>query len=409
LHPTADALSRIDKQRTTMTERVIAWANINTGTDNLAGLNRLRADVAAAFAPLGAAAEEVALLPAADVGPGGEIVSRPLSPALRLTKRPEATKRVFLAIHIDTVYPADHPFQSVERLDDNTLRGPGVVDAKGGLAVLLTALEAFERSPFAEGLGWEVLINTDEEIGSVGSAPLLAEAARRNDVGLVFEPTLPDGAMVDRRRGVGNFAVVVHGRAAHAGRDFAGGRNAVVAAARVAVEVDALNATLPQVTLNVGYLAGGGVPNVVPDVAVCRINVRTTVPEDEPRVLEALRGILERAGGAEGIRLELHGAFTSPPKPVDAQMKTLMDHVATCGRDLGIPITWRSSGGACDGNKLAAAGLPTVDTLGPRGGDLHSPTEYLLLDSLIERAKLSALLLMKMGAGELALPPKASA
>ena len=389
-----------------MTERVIAWANVNTGTANLAGVNHLRAIVADAFSALGAAVEEVPLQPAVDVGSEGEVIRRPFAPALRLTKRPHAENRIFLAIHIDTVYPADHPFQTVEQLDGNTLRGPGVIDAKGGLVVMLTALEALERSPFAEAIGWEVLINTDEEIGSVGSAPLLVEAARRNDIGLVFEPTLPDGGMVDRRRGVGNFTVVVRGKAAHAGRDFAAGRNAVVAAARLVVQVDALNASLPGVTMNVGQLAGGSVPNVVPDVAVCRINVRTTVPEDEARVLKALRGIVSEAGTADGIRAELHGTFTSPPKPVDQAMRALMDHVAACGRDLGIPITWRPSGGACDGNKLTAAGLPTVDTLGPRGGDLHSPTEYLLLDSLTERAKLSALLLMKIASGELKLPPK---
>lgn len=391
-----------------MIERVIAWANVNTGTDNFAGLNRLRAEVAKAFAPLDAAAEDVPLPAATDIGPGGDLISRSLAPALRLRKRPDAERRAFLAIHIDTVYPADHPFQSVERLDDNTLRGPGVIDAKGGLAVMLTALEALERSPNAGRLGWEVLINTDEEIGSVGSAPLLVEAARRNQIGLVFEPTLPDGAMVDRRRGVGNFAVVVRGRAAHAGRDFATGRNAVVAAARLAVEVDALNAALPGVTVNVGQLNGGSVPNVVPDVAVCRINVRTTVPTDELRVLEALRDIVARASLTDGIRADVHGAFTSPPKPVDPAMRALMDHVATCGHELGIAVTWRPSGGACDGNKLAAAGLPTIDTLGPQGGDLHSPTEYLLLDSLTERAKLSALLLMKIATGELKLPTKRS-
>ena len=401
-----DVLSWIDGQRVVMVERVVRWANINTGTDNLDGLTKLRGDVASEFSRLGATIEEVPVSPAFDVDADGNPIARPLAPALRMRRNPGAPRRSFLAIHIDTVYPADHPFQIVERIDDHTIQGPGVADAKGGLAVMLTALEALGRSPLRDALGWEVLINADEEIGSVGSGPLLVEAAARNDVGLVFEPTLPDGTMVDRRRGVGNFAVVVRGKAAHVGRDFAAGRNAVVAASRLAVEADALNAELPGMTVNVGQLDGGRAPNVVPDVAVCRINVRTTVPDDEPRVLEALRQIVSRTGTADGIRAELHGGFTSPPKPMDAPMQTLMEFVGACGRDLDIPIAWRASGGACDGNKLAAAGLPTVDTLGPRGGDLHSPTEYLKLDSLTERAKLTALLLMRIASGELAVPPR---
>src|SRR5689334_21131598 len=124
--------------------------------------------------------------------------------------------------------------------------------------------------------------------------------------------------MIDRRRGVGNLAIVLRDKAAHEGRGFAAGRTAVVASRRLWEEAVTHNARLPGITINVGQLAVGRAPNVVPDVAVCRINVRTTVPEDEARVAEALRTIVCRAGAADGIRAELHGGFTSPPKPVDA-------------------------------------------------------------------------------------------
>jgi glutamate carboxypeptidase len=407
--PYTDTLDWIDRQHARLRRDVTAWAGINTGTDNLDGLARLTARVAEAAAPLGATAELIELPPVATVDSAGRFVPRPLGRALRLTRRPDAARRAFLCIHVDTVYSVDHAFQSVTLLDEDTLRGPGVADAKGGLVVMLAALDAFERSPFAERLGWEVLINPDEEIGSPGSALLLADAARRSHFGLVFEPALPDGAMVDRRRGVGNFDVVVRGRSAHAGRDFAAGRNAVVAAARLAVALDQLNATIPDATVNVGRFEGGGAVNVVPDLAVCRINVRTTAQSDEAAFLEALQDALAATLNADGISAELHGGFTSPPKLVDAPTLRLMDHVTACGRDLNVPITWRPSGGACDGNKLAAAGLPTVDTLGPRGGDLHSSTEYLRLDSLTERAKLTALLLMKLASGELPLPGRGGA
>jgi glutamate carboxypeptidase len=305
---------------------------------------------------------------------------------------------------MDTVYPGDHSFQTVEQVDRNTLRGPGVADAKGGLAVMRTALAALERSPWAARVGWEVLINPDEEIGSPGSAPLLERAARANHLGLVFEPALPGGALAERRRGAGNFTFVIHGRSAHAGRDFAKGRSAVVAAAELIARLHALNETLPGITVNVGRIEGGSAVNLVPDLSVCRINVRTSAAADEIRLRDELDRLTVWLRSRDGITAELHGAFTSPPKIPDERTHALMRHVTACGQDLGIPIEWKPTGGACDGNRLAAAGLPTIDSLGPCGGDLHSPTEYVLLDSLVERAKLTALLLLKLASGEIPWP-----
>src|SRR3989304_2280040 len=130
----------------------------------------------------------------------GKGIRKPLGNALSIRKRSTAPLRIFLGAHMDTVYPADHPFQKAVRVDQNTLRGPGVADSKGGLVVMLKALEALERSPYAQSVGWEVLINPDEELGSPGSAPLLAQAAKNTHLGLVFEPPLPDGALVGARK-----------------------------------------------------------------------------------------------------------------------------------------------------------------------------------------------------------------
>jgi glutamate carboxypeptidase len=388
-----------------MRERVVRWCEINSGTGNLAGLERIAGELKRDFAVLGGAVCQESLAPVISTDMRGREERVPLGRALRVMKHPEAPLRVFACIHMDTVYPADHPFQAVTQVDDNTLCGPGVADAKGGLAVMLTALEALERSPHARWIGWEVLINPDEEIGSPGSAPLLERAARENHVGLVFEPTLPGGAMADRRRGVGNFTFVVRGRAAHAGRDFASGRSAVVAAAELVTRLHAINEALAGVTVNVGRLEGGSVPNVVPDLAVCRANVRTTLPSDEPAIRATLDDIVTMIASRDGIAVQLDGGFSAPPKIPDDRTQALMRHLDACGRELGLSLEWRASGGACDGNRLAAAGLPTIDTLGPRGGDIHSPTEFLLLDSLTERAKLTALLLLKLASGQIAWPP----
>ena len=152
-----------------------------------------------------------------------------------------------------------------------------------------------------------------------------------------------------------------------------------------------------------GHVQGGGPVNVVPDLAECRFNVRVLTREDQTTFEDRLKCLAAEINRIDGISLELHGRFTRPPKPLDGKTLKLLEQVAACGRDLGLSLRWRSTGGACDGNNLAAAGLTTIDSLGVTGGDIHSPEEYVLLDSLVERAKLTALLLMKLAAGEIAV------
>ena len=398
----APHLAWIDQQRDRMIGLVNQWAEINSGSTHIAGLEKLSGLIVDAFGVLQGDVHLVGLSPWKVIDSSGEVVDTRLADAVRITKRLDASLRVLLCIHIDTVYPPDHPFQACVLSDTNTLIGPGVADAKGGLVVMLVALEALERSGVAEGLGWEVFINPDEEIGSPGSASVLADCAKRNHLGLVFEPALVDGTLAGARGGSGNFTAVVRGRSAHAGRQFHAGRNAIEAAAALVTGLGSLNGIVEDATVNVGRIEGGGPLNMVPDLSICRFNVRVVTESAQQAVKEKIDRIIREVNQRDGITCELHGGWTSPPKPLDALTEVLFDHVAACGRDLGITVRWQSTGGVCDGNRLAAAGLPTVDTLGVRGGDIHSPNEYLLLDSLTERAKLTALLLMKLASGELA-------
>ena len=165
---------------------------------------------------------------------------------LHLTVRPTAPVQLLLTGHMDTVYAADHPFQETRWLEDGVLNGPGVADMKGGLAVMLAALKAVEASPAADRLGYEVVINSDEEVGSPASAALLARAAQGKRAALTYEPAaLPDGTLAGARPGSGNFAFVVRGRSAHAGRNPEDGRNALTAAADLALRLEALQARWP--------------------------------------------------------------------------------------------------------------------------------------------------------------------
>ena len=383
-----------------MVQHVIEWANINSHSHNTTGLAKMAEKLAADFSVLGGEIRWHDLAPAISINSRGQTVQIPLGRAFTITKRPEAQLRVLLNIHMDTVYPPDSPFQSA-REESGKLHGPGVADAKGGLAVMLTALQALEQSLDAARIGWQVFINPDEEIGSPGSAALLGEAAKNHHFGLLFEPALPDGAIVDRRRGSGNFSILIRGRAAHAGRDFASGRSALLAAAKIALQLHTLNETLPGVTLNVGSIDGGAPANVVPDLAICRINIRTTDPPDERAALTAVKDFIANLNTTDGITAELQGKFSNPPKIPDPKTQRLLDAIKSCGQELGLKISTRPSGGASDGNKLAAAGLPNIDSLGPRGDRIHSPDEYLIPQSLTERAQLSALLLLKIAAGNI--------
>lgn len=395
----------IDTQRERMVDLVAGWSRINSYTHNLPGIQRLAAEVAAAFKPLGGECRRVDLPPYRHIDDSGRIIERHVAPAVSILIRPEAPRRILLSIHLDTVYPPrdDGEDHRIQTLDNARLRGPGVADAKGGLAVMLIALQALEHSALAQNLGLHILLNTDEEIGSPASADLLMRAARDCDLGLVYEPALEDGSFVAARKGSGNFTLTVRGRSAHAGRDFAHGRNAAAALARIVTQLAGLTDIPAGLTVNIGQILGGGPVNVVPDFALCRFNVRFVRPQQQAQITSAIRQIIADANH-NGHAASLHGSFSAPPKPVTPAYRQLLDAVADCGKDLDLPVTFRDTGGVCDGNRLAAAGLVNVDTLGPRGGAIHSDDEYLECDSLTERARLSALLMMRLATGALDWP-----
>lgn len=397
-------LGFLDGKRGEMTSMLRAWCAINSGSANLDGLAAMRRALAEGFSGLGGEVETVEGPPQEVVTPKGEIVKKPVGPSLRLVKRPQAPVRVLLAGHMDTVFGADHPFQTDRLVDEDTLNAPGGADMKGGLLIMLYALMAVERSKFAERIGYEVVINADEEIGSPGSAPLLAEAAKRAQFACVYEPALPDGTLAGARKGSGNFSAIFDGRSAHAGREHHLGRNAVVAAAEFAARIDRLSGKRDGLTVNVARIEGGGPNNVIPDKAVVRFNVRIEKPDDEGFVLRNANALITEIGARDGYSARLHGGFGRPPKPMTRELEAFFAALKTLGAELGLDLRWKSTGGCCDGNNIAAAGIPVIDTLGARGAHIHSADEIVKLDSLEERAKLSALLLLRVAAGDIPNP-----
>ena len=394
-------LDAIAERGDAIVSRAVDWCAINSGSRHLEGLERQRALLEDALKVLPAAVQPKALAPTIEIADDGAERKQRHPDALYVEVRPQAPVQVVLTGHYDTVYPASSAFQSVRRRDDGALGGPGVADMKGGLSVMLAALEAFEHHPGKDTLGYRLLWSPDEEIGSLASAPHLAELGKLGQVGMTYEPALSDGAMAGARKGSGNFHIAVKGKAAHAGRDFASGRNAVVGAAAIVARLSDLNGKREGVTVNIAAVAGGSPLNVVPENAVVRFNVRVPDAASAQWVKDAIDHIVSEFVGVHDLRVALYGGFTRPAKPLDAAQTQLCGTVEEVAGLLGQPIRFIASGGVCEGNNLYAAGLPNVDTLGVRGGDIHSENEFAWPESFVERAQLSALILMKLASGEI--------
>lgn len=387
-------LEHILKDEALMIDLLLKWVPINSGSYNVEGLELIREVLAKDFSILPGKMETVQL--------SDRAVNT--AKALRITCRPEAPMQILFNGHMDTVYEKNHPFQECKQINMNILQGPGVADMKGGLVVMLEVLKVFELTPWAKNVGWEILIVPDEEIGSPGSAHLLEAAAKRHMLGLIFEPSLPDGSLVRSRKGTGVYTAIAHGKEGHAGRHFNSDDNAIVGLSNFILKVNELNKKIPGAIFNVGYIEGGGPVNVIPGRASAKINVRCTTSEDQKLIEVELSELTKSVNIKQKVQIELEGHFTRVPKPASRTTDLLFKEFESCARDLGITLGWKDSGGASDGNNLAAAGLLNIDNLGVEGDNIHSEEEYVILKSLVKRAQLTALFLMKLASGEISLP-----
>lgn len=384
----------IESQQLKMEELLQKLANENSGSDNLEGLGHVHQILLNATAPLGGERNTINLPSTSVLHPNGETSLKKNANALLIRQYPKAPLRILLGGHMDTVFSAGSPFQKCEKINSEKMRGPGTADMKGGLVILIFALNALERSPLAGKIGWDILITPDEETGSVASESLWKQFAWQNHFGLIYEPAMPGGTIVTERKGSINYIVSAKGQKAHAGRDFHLGKNAIVALAEWITSINTLNS--PETTLNIGIIRGGEAANIVPDYAQTYVNVRSphlaSLKATEEAMHKAAEIIMERMG----VNIEIQIRSRRPPKPYDSGTQDLFKRLQECAKELHIPIETAKTGGVCDGNNLAAEGLPTLDTLGVIGGGLHTEEEWVLLPSLSERAKLSAALLFNL-------------
>ncbi|MCS5592369.1 MAG: hydrolase [Gammaproteobacteria bacterium] len=387
-----------DKQSDMLAE-LITWCDINTGSTNYAGLMQL-SEVLLSKLSLFGGSEFVRLPDRVVVNDQGEEVSFSSPPIVRLNLEHEGKPSILLVGHYDTVYDENHVFQNCTDLGNGNINGPGIADLKGGLSVMFKALECLQEVGLMEEIGIEVLLNPDEEIGSPCSGAYLVERAKYHDVGLIFEPSLPDGTLVGERKGSGNFTIRVNGKSAHAGRDIESGRNALVHLTKLLNEINALHGQKHGLTVNIANIQGGGALNVVPDLAVGRFNCRIESNNNIAWLEDKLAAMVAGYDAVEGYQVTLFGGITRRPKPLTKANQNLQNFITETGGLLGIDVAYRATGGVCDGNNLSQSGLPNVDTLGVRGGDIHSINEYMVIDSLAERSKFVALILIRMANGE---------
>ncbi len=313
--------------------------------------------------------------------------------------------RILICSHLDTVFapPPVGEFVGLSIAPDRaTAVGPGVVDMKGGIVIALAALEALAEAGALDSIAWSYCFNSDEETGSYFSESALRACAREADIGLCTEPALPNGGLVTERLGSGQFQIECLGRSAHVGRDFASGVSAVTALARALVHTaDIADAEAGRI-VSVGPLRAADATNIVPDRALAWGNARFPSQEIADEIGRRLDALMTEPDAMP--RVVVRRSFNRPSKPCTPGVQALADLARECSLALGRELPFGKTGGVCDGNILQDEGLPCIDTLGVRGGGLHTHQEWIEIASLVERAQLFALFLLR--ASQAPAPPR---
>jgi len=392
-----ELVSWLADKETEMINLLERLTNINSGSLNKAGM----AELAELFSQeLSAMGFDIDTLPGGRIDmpscPGSDY-SIDLADHV-LAAKSGSGKRLLLMGHLDTVFPPDSPFQSYRREGDRVF-GPGVADMKGGLVVMLYALKALDAKGLLKDMAVTVLLNSDEEMGSLSSRKYLEEQAALHDYGLVYESTGTNN-LVRARKGLGQARFVVNGKASHAGGAHEQGRSAIKELAYKIVAIENLTDYETGVTVNVGIVSGGEARNTVAPCAEGLIDLRYPTPEQGLEAIAQFEAIFSEvysySGNTDDITTDSWVNLHRPPKIPTEESDYLLEKTRALGRLLGQELGVTDSGGGTDGSLTQAAGLPTLDSLGIAGTGAHSNREQARLSSLLERAQLSAVLIGRL-------------
>ncbi len=371
----------LESSRSDLLADLSALVNVDCGTHNKAGVDRVGQWIGARCAVWDWEVERLALTEHGDCW------------LARL--HGNGAGRILLMGHLDTVYPDGTAAARPMRFEEAKIIGPGVCDMKGGLLVGMYALRALQIANFRDFAEIAFFFNSDEEIGSPGSRPIYAPIARRMDAALVLESARANGDIVSARKGSGEFTLRVTGKAAHAGVEPEKGANAVVELAHQILALQELNGLAAGVTVNPDVIGGGTKSNVIPEEAWVIVDVRAIDPAGAEAITSALTSLPTRTI-LPGTRAQVSGHFSYPPMARTPAVRFLAELARDSARELGFEINDVATGGASDANVLASLGVPVLDGLGPIGGLDHSSDEYIEIDSLAPRAAMMAGLIQRI-------------
>lgn len=388
----------VDARHSDILAELKTHVDINTGTANIAGLNDYRELLAKDLSALGFDTKTVSSDPIPVLGCQIEDVQ--IADHLVASRQGTSSKRLLVNGHMDTVFSKNDEFQSLQVLEDGTLKGPGVADMKGGIVIMLNALRALHAQGLLQKANMTVLLNSDEEIGSLGSRALIEELAQKHDVGLVFEGSYQN--LVTRaRKGLGQARLKITGREAHAGGAHQEGVSANLELAHKIIAIEKLTDYQRKMTVNTGVMSGGEKRNTVPGCADAYIDLRFPSEKEGEELVESIRAIASSKTMANSKfpdlpKVEAWAVLHRPAKEENAAVDALISEAMGLSVLIGEPIVGtRYSGGGTDGSIAQAVGLPTMDSLGMDGLGAHSTREESTVKSLIARTKLAAIMLAR--------------
>ena len=355
-----------------------ALVALESPTDDKAAVDACGAELSRRLVALGARVTEIAAITAgnhlrAELGSG--------------------QRQIMLLGHFDTVWPVGQIVRMPLAQEGDLLRGPGVFDMKAGIALGLLAARALLENGSLSDVRLVMLWTADEETGSQTSREFLEAEARKSDAVLVLEPALPGGALKTRRKGCGEYEVVVHGVAAHAGVDPGKGVSAIRELARQVLVIETLQDLTRGISINVGVVEGGSRPNVVAAEARALVDARAPTQADAARIDAVLRALTPHLRGAT---VEVRGGFSRPPMERTVGVARLYETAQAAAADLGLTIDEGATGGGSDGNFAAALGVPTLDGLGAVGDGAHALHEHVEVPALAPRAALLARIIQRL-------------
>jgi len=381
-HASAEAQRRLAyfaERRDEIVSTIRELVEIESPSDNKAAVDRVAEAVAHKFSRLGGKVD-VRVHPAKDFGNHLQIDFDFAGKS--------AAKPVLLLGHYDTVYPLGTLAAMPCRAVDNKLTGPGVLDMKSGIALMLHALAALQEWHGGLPRPVTVLLVSDEEVGSDSSRPITESLAKKAAAVLVLEPSYGfQGAVKTARKGVGGYLVKVTGKASHAGLDFQKGVNAIVELARQIEKVSSFTDLKKGLTVNVGIVSGGSRTNVVPAEAAAQVDVRIARTKDAAGIDKKMRSL--RPFNRK-CKIEITGGINRPPMERTTGVAALYEQAVAIARELGWKLGEAAVGGGSDGNFTAGLGIPTLDGLGGVGDGAHAPHEHILISELPRRAALIA-------------------